>query len=148
MTAADFPDMPVLNEFFAELPEGRFVYTSPCRSVRVVLDSDELEWYVEAQPFASPDLIEVVLDRIVVPMGFELIPEHESEPEITQHGWVLIRCIPIVDGYYDSGELESDQLTDAGRIGVRATIFATAGLLLASPFASAASDYLGGVFTN
>lgn len=88
-----------------DLPPGRITYVSSDQQVKIVLDSDHFEFWMEASPDAKPAVIDEFLDRFLHPLGLELISEDEDEPEVDERGWLRIYASPVVPvDDSDSGE--------------------------------------------
>lgn len=83
----------------ADAPPGRIEYTTSCGTIRVVLDSEACSYYVEAPFDTDPALIRRVLDGLVLPLGFELVPEGDCYPETTPEGKLRIPAWPVGTGY-------------------------------------------------
>lgn len=79
----------------AFLLAGRLEHVSADNDIRVVLDTAEIEFYIEIAPMAAPSKIEGYLDYCVFGLGFELIEEDECPVEITEDGWTRLYLVPI-----------------------------------------------------
>lgn len=78
-----------------DAPSGTYTYGDPDGLLFLYLDSHGFEFWLEASPDAPSSLINGVLDRLVHPLGFELLSEDECEPEVTSYGWTRIHLAPV-----------------------------------------------------
>lgn len=78
-----------------DLPSGRYTYNNPGNTIRVVLDAERFEFYIEILLDTDPSLIENVLNRLIFPMGFELLEEGEADEPADDEDYVRIGLVPI-----------------------------------------------------